>query len=95
MFIIDISYKVPLETVDQHLAAHVQFLNEQYELGHFVASGRKVPRTGGIILSPLTDRTFLEAIIARDPFNVHDLADYVLTEFIPSKTSKELQFLLG
>ena len=51
MFIINITYKTELEKVNQFLNEHIKFLDEQYKLGNFLASGRKVPRTGGIILS--------------------------------------------
>ena len=94
MFIINLTYKKPLEKIDQFLNQHVEFLNKQYELGNFLASGRKVPRTGGIIFSKIDDKSELESIIEKDPFKSNDLADYELTEFIPSKTCEELRFLM-
>jgi uncharacterized protein YciI len=93
MFIINLTYKVALEEVEAFLAEHIRFLDEQYALGHFLASGRKVPRTGGIILSALEDKAKVEAIIEKDPFWQHQLADYELIEFVPSKTATELDFL--
>lgn len=93
MFIINLTYKVELEKVDQFLNEHIEFLNEQYELENFIASGRKVPRTGGIILSKVASKSELEKIIEKDPFKINGLADYDLTEFIPSKTCNELSFL--
>ncbi|WP_075343879.1 YciI family protein [Tenacibaculum agarivorans] len=94
MFIVNLTYKVALEKVDQFIGAHIKFLNEQYELGNFLASGRKVPRTGGIILSNVTSKTELEKIIEKDPFKKNELANYELTEFIPSKTCDEMKFLM-
>lgn len=94
MFIISLSYKVPLEKVEAELNNHVQYLKEQYALGNFQASGRKVPRTGGIILSQMKDKSQLEEVLAMDPFHKNDLADYSITEFIPSMTSDELTCLL-
>lgn len=94
MFIINLTYKTELEKVDQFINAHIEFLNEQYELGHFLASGRKVPRTGGIILANVENKTEVEKIIKKDPFKINELADYTLTEFIPSKTCEELHFLI-
>lgn len=94
MFIINITYTTELENVDPFLEEHIEFLNEHYELGHFLASGRKVPRTGGIILSNVASRVELEKIIEKDPFKKNDLADYELTEFVPSKTNDELKFLI-
>jgi len=94
MFIINLTYKVALENVDQFLEAHIEFLNKQYELGNFLASGRKIPRTGGVILSNVTSKTELEKILDKDPFKKNDLADYDLIEFIPSKTCDEMKFLM-
>lgn len=51
MFIINLNYIVPLEKIDAHMTEHVKFLQKYYKLNKFVASGRKVPRTGGIILA--------------------------------------------
>ncbi|KAA1239840.1 YciI family protein [Aquimarina sp. RZ0] len=94
MFIINLTYKTELEKIDQFLNEHIEFLNEQYELGHFLASGRKIPRTGGIILSNVKLQSELEKIIEKDPFKKNELADYELTEFVPTKTCKELNFLM-
>ncbi|GAA0717796.1 YciI family protein [Aquimarina litoralis] len=94
MFIINLTYMVELKKVDQFLNDHVEFLNEQYSLGNFLASGRKVPRTGGIILSNVPSKSELENIISKDPFHKNELANYELIEFIPSKTSEALQFLI-
>jgi len=94
MFIINLTYKVELKEIDLLLNSHIEYLNEQYELGHFIASGRKVPRTGGIILSIVKSKSKLEKIIEKDPFKKNALADYELIEFVPSKTSKELEFLI-
>ena len=95
MFIINLTYKTELERVDQFLNEHIDYLNEQYELGHFLASGRKIPRTGGIILSNIESKSELEEILEKDPFKKNDLAIYELTEFVPSKTCEELKFLMA
>lgn len=63
MFIISLTYKETLESIDKELENHVQFLKDQYALGNFIASGRKVPRTGGIIMSQVKDKSELEKII--------------------------------
>ncbi|MEL7148682.1 MAG: YciI family protein [Bacteroidota bacterium] len=93
MFIVSLTYKTDLEKVDQLINDHIAFLNEQYALGNFIASGRKVPRTGGIILSNVQLKSDLEQIIEKDPFRKYEIADYELIEFIPSKTCEELKFL--
>ncbi len=93
MFIINLTYKMQLEKIDRFLNEHIEFLNEQYESGNFMASGRKIPRTGGIILSKAMDTAELEKILEKDPFKINNLADYEVIEFVPSKTCEELKFL--
>lgn len=93
MFIINLTYKVKLEEVDKHLEAHIAYLKQQYAQTNFIASGRKVPRTGGIILSQIKDKQDLLDILAQDPFHKHGLADYELIEFIPSMTSEAFENL--
>ncbi|MGD9968824.1 MAG: YciI family protein [Sulfuricurvum sp.] len=93
MFIISLTYIKPLEEVDALLEEHVAFLKEQYALGHFLASGRKVPRTGGIILACAISREEIETIISLDPFYRHGVAEYTITEFTPTMTSDDFAFL--
>jgi uncharacterized protein YciI len=95
MFIISLTYKVPVAAVEEHLEAHIAYLEAQYAAGHFLASGRKVPRTGGVILADVVDRPTLDEIIRQDPFYVHNLADVDVTEFIPTKASDKLDFLIN
>ncbi len=94
MFIISLTYKASLEAIDRQLDNHVAYLKAQYALGHFVASGRKVPRTGGVILSQIAGREVLDKVLEQDPFYQHDLADYEIIEFIPSMTSESFKDLL-
>ncbi|WP_391091157.1 YciI family protein [Vibrio sp. NH-UV-68] len=94
MFIISLTYQVPLEKVDAFIPEHVDYLNEQYAKGHFILSGRKEPRTGGVIISTIGDRNKLNDVIAQDPFHREGLASYEVTEIIPTKASEELDFLV-
>ncbi len=84
MFIISLTYKVSLDEVDTHLNDHVAYLEKQYANGNFIASGRKIPRTGGVILSKLKKEDELRSVLKEDPFYKQELADYEITEFIPS-----------
>lgn len=93
MFIIDLVYVKPLEEVDANVEAHVVFLKEQYAKGFFIASGRKVPRTGGVILAKADSRSLLEEIIEKDPFKKSGVAEYHITEFIPSLVAEGLEGL--
>lgn len=95
MFIVDLKYIVPLEELDKHMTDHVKFLRKYYKQNVFVASGRKVPRTGGIILAQAESREALDRIISEDPFYIHKLAEFSVTEFLTSQYHPALKNLLG
>lgn len=94
MFIVILTYKVSLEEIEAHLENHITYLKKQYKAGNFLASGRKVPRSGGVILAKTAEKSELELILQQDPFKQNNLADYELIEFSPSMTCKELDFLI-
>ncbi|WP_295053743.1 YciI family protein [Sulfuricurvum sp.] len=93
MFIISLTYIKSLEEVDSLLREHVAYLSEQYSLGNFLVSGRKVPRNGGIILARGVVREEIETIITLDPFYRHGIATYEIMEFSPTMTVDQLAFL--
>lgn len=94
MFVVSPNYKVPLEQVDAHIEDHIAWLKQAYAKGMFLASGRKIPRDGGVILAK-GDRAALEDELTRDPFHQHDLADYHITEFDPVMVADGLEALQG
>ena len=94
MFIIHLNYIVPLERLDAYMTEHVKFLQKHYNSNTFIASGRKVPRTGGIILALAKTKEEIEAIMKEDPFCVHKLAECTVTEFLTSQTHPEFKKML-
>jgi uncharacterized protein YciI len=95
MFVVELNYVKPLPDVDAHLEAHRAFLAEQYAAGTFVASGPKEPRTGGVILALAKSPCALQQIIAQDPFHVHGVAEYRVTQFHVRAAGAGLEQLLG
>jgi len=93
MFIINLTYIKPLEEVDSAIPSHIAYLEEQYSKENFIASGRKVPRDGGVILSKLDSKGELEKILEEDPFKKLNIAKYDIIEFIPSMTAKDFDIL--
>ncbi|WP_462169853.1 YciI family protein [Pseudoalteromonas xiamenensis] len=93
MFIVNITYQTPLEEIEKHLEAHVAFLDKYYEAGVFLLSGRKNPRTGGVILARADSQDALQAILAEDPFYAHAVARYDVIEFVATKTAEPLVYL--
>jgi len=90
VFIVSLTYKTELSEVDQYIQAHVSFLEKYYAAGKFIASGRKVPRTGGVILINAGSLEEVESIIKEDPFHIANVANYEITEFIPTMAATEL-----
>jgi uncharacterized protein YciI len=93
MFIVSLTYKCDLEEVNKHLDAHVAYLKQEYTNGNFIASGRKVPRTGGIIFSCVKNKDELELILAKDPFHKAGIAEYDVIEFVPSMVAEGFEIL--
>ena len=90
MFVIELTYKVDLAEIDAAMKAHVAWLQRHYASGTFIASGRKIPRDGGIILATAPDRAGLEAIVREDPFVARGLADARVIEFRASQHADDL-----
>ncbi|MDM1556692.1 MULTISPECIES: YciI family protein [Chryseobacterium] len=94
MFIISLTYKVAIENIEHYLPEHNSFLQKYYDLGLFIASGRKEPRTGGIIICKADSKDEVRKIIQEDPFHIHQVADYDITEFIPSKYNENFKIFI-
>ena len=95
MFVIELIYTAPLSKIDENMKAHMAFLKKHYAAGHFLVSGRKVPREGGIILALAESRAELEAIVKEDPFVERGLAEFRIVEFRASKRAVSIDALLA
>lgn len=94
MFVIELVYRADLTEIDAHMREHMAFLNKYYASGHFLVSGRKIPREGGIILATGESREQVEAIITEDPFHRHGLATFRIIEFRASQRAKNIDALM-
>jgi len=90
MFVVMVNYKKPLEEIDAMLSAHGQFLDKYYAAKRFIVSGRRNPRTGGIIMAHAASKEEMQRILQEDPFYLHGLAEYEIVEFTPTKWGTEL-----
>lgn len=86
-FVISLHYIAPLTAIDAAMRAHVGFLEKQRTAGVFIAWGRKVPRSGGIILACGESRAAIERIMQDDPFVARQLAEIEVTEFAPKPSA--------
>jgi uncharacterized protein YciI len=95
MFIVTLTYTVPLAVIDQHLDAHASWIEAGYQQGVFFASGRLVPRTGGVILAHNLTRNELDERLSHDPFRVNNLAQSEVTEVQPTRVAHGLEAVLN
>jgi uncharacterized protein YciI len=94
VFVLLLTYVQPLDEVDRLMRRHMAWLNEHYDAGRFVVSGRRIPRTGGVILARGDDRAEIEAIAASDPFVAGGVATCEVVEFRASQIAEDLRGLL-
>ncbi|MET3175846.1 UNVERIFIED_ORG: 2-polyprenyl-6-methoxyphenol hydroxylase-like FAD-dependent oxidoreductase/uncharacterized protein YciI [Arthrobacter sp. UYCu721] len=80
MFVINISYTVPADVVAVHRQAHIEWLQAAVDSGLIAAAGSKTTRDGGVLLSLVQDREYLEAELAKDPYATAGVAAHQLTE---------------
>lgn len=85
MFLALLRYKVSRKELEPYLPSHRAFLDAGYARGDFIVSGRMMTGKGGVILSPLTRLVEFGDLLLKDPFKIHDLADYEIIAFDPSR----------
>jgi uncharacterized protein YciI len=95
MFVIELIYKAELSEIDAAMRAHMAYLKKEYAAGRFLMSGRKVPRTGGIILALGESREQIETLVKQDPFVARGLADFRVIEFNLSQRAESIDALLA
>lgn len=95
MFLIILKYVKPLEYLDELIPAHIEFLDRFYNQSKFIASGRRNPRVGGVIIAKAGSEEEIWEIIKQDPFYTNGAAEYEVIEFIPSKCDPRFECFLS
>ncbi len=90
MFVRNLHYVKPLEAVEQALPAHIAYPEKHQTQGAFLCSGRKTPRTGGVILCKTASREEAERIVAEDPCPARGIAACGSIEFAPRNFAEGL-----
>jgi len=93
MYVVSLTYRVPQEIVDFHNDAHIAWLQKAFDDGVFIAAGRKIPRTGGLLLSQ-AERETLDASLSQDPFYTNGVADFEVIEFHAGRVAPGYEILL-
>ena len=92
--LIVLTYVKPLEEVDALLPAHVAWLDQGYAQGLFLVSGRRVPRTGGVIVTR-GERDAVEALAATDPLVKSGVATIEVIALTATSAAPAIADLLG
>lgn len=94
IYVVVLTYIKPLKDIDSLLPAHVDWLQKGYAEGLFLASGRKIPRSGGVILAKCDDAEKLEHYLSQDPFQQAGVAKVELIPFEATMTAAALKDIL-
>jgi uncharacterized protein YciI len=90
IYVVVLTYVKPLEEVDSQIPEHVEWLKKGYSDGVFLASGRRVPRNGGVIIAKCDSAESLEERLRQDPFQKLNIAK---AEIIPFEATMKAKFL--
>jgi len=93
VFVLLLTYVRPLAAVDALMREHVAWLDEHYAAGRFLVSGRRIPRTGGVIVARGDDRAEIEALVSSDRFVAAGVATCEVIRFRASQTAPGLEGL--
>lgn len=94
LYLVLLDYQADLDEIDASMRDHMAFLDKCYDAGVFIVSGRRDPRTGGVILAKAPAREDVEAIMALDPFVSRGLATFEIVAFRASQTSPAFKAIL-
>ncbi|MET9615327.1 YciI family protein [Kitasatospora indigofera] len=88
MFILLLTYQDGvLDRLDALLPEHYEFVDRNMAAGVFLLTGRRVPRTGGVILARADNRETIEKVIAEDPFLRTGAVVYDVIEIEPTRSA--------
>lgn len=94
MFLVDMTFDAIEKITPDLTAQHRQYLEQQYQSNQLMFGGRKVPRTGGILISLHPSKEELTRVLNLDPFIQSGAVSYTITEFIPVMAAQAYMHLV-
>jgi uncharacterized protein YciI len=85
VYVVTLTYKVSLPEADKFFSAHIEYIEHYHAKGIYLISGRREPRSGGVLIAANCSRQDIEAIVAADPYNLNHIADFSIIDFIPTR----------
>ncbi|MEV5572902.1 YciI family protein [Spirillospora sp. NPDC052269] len=93
MFVVTVTYTVPLKDVDQWRPAHGEWLKELIARRLLLVAGRQVPLVGGVYLTSEMSADDLTQLLATDPYVLNGVAEHSVVEFTPLLVADGLEDL--
>ena len=81
MFVLISRFQKPLDEINRTLPLHGQWVQQQYESGRFLVSGRREPPIGGIVVARASSEEELRQLLTTDPYQQRGLAEYDIFPF--------------
>jgi uncharacterized protein YciI len=95
MFLVDMTFTDMNKITPDLTSKHKHYLEQEYQSNKLMFGGRKVPRSGGILISQHENKDLLELVLKSDPFIISGAATYTITEFIPVMASKGYENIIA
>ncbi|MFE9428375.1 YciI family protein [Kitasatospora sp. NPDC006697] len=93
MFVVTVTYTVPLDEVDRWRPAHGAWLNQLISQRLLLAVGRQVPLVGGVYLASGMPAEELDRLLVTDPYVLNGVATHSVVEFTPLLVAPGLEIL--
>jgi len=74
-------YHVPLDQIDAHLEEHRSWILAEYVSGRVLASGRRTPPVGGVLIFRADSQEDAETFASMDPFVARGFLSYRVVGF--------------
>lgn len=95
MYLVDMNFIDMSKVTPELTERHKKYLEKQYKSSLLMFGGRKVPRTGGILVSAHPTKEALVGVLESDPFVASGAVSYVITEFIPVMASEQYASIIA
>lgn len=91
LYVAVLYYVCPLEEIDALLPAHREWLKKGYDDGVLIASGRREPRDGGVIILKGENADTVRRYLSTDPLQAQGCASLELFPFEASMMADGLE----
>lgn len=88
-------YLKPLNEVDIHRPAHLEYLKKLFVTNKLLVAGRQDPAVGAVIVAKINSSDEFQAILNDDPFTIAGVAEYKIIKFNPGLFDPCLQEICG